>query len=76
MTLKAAMAADEMAASTLIRSLFGRPAGRSHRLVGRKRSRRDVGFEFETVLLDVDGNVDYSNAAHAKRGRRPCVNMG
>lgn len=31
-----------------------------------KRSCRDVGFEFETVLLDVDGTLIASNAAHAE----------
>ena len=32
----------------------------------RKRARRDAGFEFETVLLDVDGTLIDSNAAHAE----------
>ena len=32
----------------------------------RKRSSRDVVFEFETVLLDVDGTLIDSNAAHAE----------
>jgi HAD superfamily hydrolase (TIGR01509 family) len=31
-----------------------------------KRSPRDEGFEFETVLLDVDGTLIGSNAAHAE----------
>jgi len=32
----------------------------------RKRSSRDEGFEFDTVLLDVDGTLIGSNAAHAE----------
>ena len=32
----------------------------------RKRSGRDVRFEFQTVLLDVDGTLIGSNAAHAE----------
>jgi HAD superfamily hydrolase (TIGR01549 family) len=32
----------------------------------RKRSSRDAGFEFQRVLLDVDGTLIGSNAAHAE----------